>query len=897
MTSLLCAGQLQRLRRAALLSLFLVPAVSRQLIAKTVGLTAIELYPGTSGVAYEQISNFVLNGKNEVYLCPDSPEWDKSGYRKLAKVTLATGMSLERNAKGVLMLTQESGAPACVVPGNLKLEKGDSLTASGLADKVVVEGTVLSASDHQLTQIPQFKAGVKIVFVAAPDLELAEFLRADRAGDVAGWESFLKSYAVGSHAAAAKKFLAQLYMASATASLTDYEGSKAGAAPRYSSLKTSRQLADRARALVGDDMSVTGLREKVHADVVEMSKAALQRLEMYTSALNQEKSGFSNLPAAEKLADNAVDVEPSAPEAVEAERQTKQARASFEALLKESEALIASQRSEEAALKIKPLACFSKEVGRVSDDLRTISEQFVARAKRSEAEAKWQDAVVDLKAASDLFPSQSTQALLTDAQEKAKEAAITASANGAMRKSLNAESEGNILTAFEVLDDLPPEQRARVLPRIADLQDKYIQAAEKEAKNQQTIHTPIGGIVDEVGIQAAYAYLQRCYRLTKDPDLQDRINVLADVLSGYYLQQGKRYSEKPDGTGSNVGWMYLTEALQYRSATNSSPAHDEQTRALPAHLLKEKLSVKVAFRDGTSRREGAQFADQLSDALASGLESSGYQVKIVRGESTAVQPNFQLIGDVLAHSMSNEIQKVSKPSMYRAGEEQVPNEQWTKLNREIEKINRESESARRDMEVAQSHGKKKEIAAANELIKANNANVDALQVKLDQLPKMISQPVIRDYEYTEVTHIHNVTVELQFHVLDSAGVEVVARRKIQKERPQSYKVLENVSGQDTKGVKNDATIPDETRLFERTEYEARDELIEEAKKELLELPGIVFRAADRKAADGDTDGAAELYILYLNCTRVEDTPERNKAQKFLAEQFNFKDIGKAPPND
>jgi hypothetical protein len=157
--------------------------------------------------------------------------------------------------------------------------------------------------------------------------------------------------------------------------------------------------------------------------------------------------------------------------------------------------------------------------------------------------------------------------------------------------------------------------------------------------------------------------------------------------------------------------------------------------------------------------------------------------------------------------------------------------------------------------------------------------------------------VIRDYEYTEVTHIHNVTVELQFHVLDSAGVEVVARRKIQKERPQSYKVLENVSGQDTKGVKNDATIPDETRLFERTEYEARDELIEEAKKELLELPGIVFRAADRKAADGDTDGAAELYILYLNCTRVEDTPERNKAQKFLAEQFNFKDIGKAPPND
>ena len=628
-----------------------------------------------------------------------------------------------------------------------------------------------------------------------------------------------------------------------------------------------------------------------------MSKAALQKLDIYRSALNQQKPGFSNLPAAEKLADNAIDIEPSAPEAVDAERQTKQARVAFEAMLKESEGMIASQRPEEAALKIKPLVCFAKEVGRVSDDLRAISGAFVARAKKLEAAEKWTDAVADLQRASDLVPSQDTQALLAEAQQKALEAGNKAGAEEAMKKSLNAESSGNMIVAFEVLDDLPKEQRALVLPRITDLQDKYIQAAEKEARNQQNVHTPIAGIVDEVGVQTAYQYLQRCYRLTNDPDLRDRINVLADDLSGYYLQQGKRYSEKPDGTGTNVGWMYLTESLQYRSATNSSAAHDEQTRALPAHLLKEKLSVKVAFRDGTSRREGAQFADQLSDALASGLESSGYQVKIVRSESTAVQPNFQLIGDVLQHSMSNEIQKVSKPSMYRAGEQQVPNEEWTKLNREIEKINRESESARRDMDVAESHGKKKEVAAANALIKENNAKVDAMQAKLDRIPKMISQPVIRDYEYTEVTHVHNVTVELQFHVLDSAGTDVVARRKIHKETPQSYKVLENVSGQDTKGIKSDAVIPDETRLFERTEYEARDELIEEAKKELLELPGIVMRTADRKAADGDTDGAAELYILYLNCTRVEDTAERRKAQRFLADQFNFKDIGQAPPTD
>ena len=897
MTSPFVAGRLQRLRRAALLFVFLVPLVSVQLIAKTVGLTAIEVYPGTSGMSYEQISGFVLNGKNEVYLCPETPEWDKSVYRKLRKITLTSGMSLERNAKGSLMLTQESSASACVVPGNIKLDKGDSLTPSGLADKATLEGSVLPASDPQQTQIFPLKVGVKIVFVDAPNQELAEFLRADKAGDIPAWEAFLKKGGSGPHAIAAKKALAQLYTQSATSAFAAYEGSKNGTDPQYSKLKTSRQLTDQAKILVPDYKDALSLSDKVHADVVEMAKSAIQRLDLYRSALNQKKPGFSNLPAAEKLADSAIDIEPSTSDATDAEKQTKQARGSYEGTLRESEGLIASQNPDEAAQRIKPLICFSNEVRRISEDLQAISTLYVNHAKRSGESEKWPDAVNDLKKAGELVASQDTQALLAEAQAKAEEAANRAAAEEAMKKSADFEGGGDIISAFEVVDDLPKEPRTLVLQRIADLKDKYIQAAEKEAKSQQNAHTPINGLADEIGIQTAYEHLQRCYRLTGDPDFRDRTGILGDYLSGYYLKQGKRYTEKPDGTGANVGWTYLAEALRYKSTTNSSAAHDAQTTARPEHLLKEKLSVKVAFRDGTSRRVGAQFADQLSDALASQLESSGYQIKIVRSETTAVQPNFQLIGDVLEHSMTNDIQKVSKPSMYRASEQEVPNEDWTKLSREIEKINRDSESARRDMDVAESHGKKKEMAAANAIIKENNAKVDEMQAKLDRIAKTISQPVVRDYEYVEVTHSHNVTVELQFHVLDSSATEVVPRRKIHKETPLSYTVRENVSPEDTKGIKSDTTIPDENRSFEKTEYEARDSLIEQAKEELTELPGIVLHTADRKAMEGDSDGAAELYILYLNCTPVADTAERTKAQKFLLDQFNFKDIGKVPPSD
>jgi hypothetical protein len=39
--------------------------------------------------------------------------------------------------------------------------------------------------------------------------------------------------------------------------------------------------------------------------------------------------------------------------------------------------------------------------------------------------------------------------------------------------------------------------------------------------------------------------------------------------------------------------------------------------------------------------------------------------------------------------------------------------------------------------------------------------------------------------------------------------------------------------------------------------------------------------------DGDTDGTAESYILYLNSTPDAQTAEREEAKKFLREQFNM----------
>lgn len=863
--------------------------------AKNAGLTAIVVYPGHDGQAYQQVADFIVGGKNEMFLCAGTSGIDKNVYHKLAKVVLATGMTLERTSDGVLMLTQSTG-PACVVPGNIKYDKGESYSASELADKIEMEGRVVSGSDPSATQLVPIKPGVKIVFVAAPDPELAEYLRADRQANISGWQFYLGKYSAGAHLAEARKSLAALFVQVGTADLQAYESTKSGSDPDFGKLKNARQAADQAHALVPEDATLADLSQKIHADVIALSSGAQDKLSQYQQALKQQAAGYVNLVAAEKLADGAFSVEPATPEAQAAESQTKQARASLEATLHECEGHIAAHRTDEAAQAIAPLHAFAPEYPRVLNDLQSISGLYVAHSKVLGEQPDWAGAVKELEKAEATYPSPDTEAALKDARDQALTAANKAAADDATQKSTQAQTSGDIITAYEVLDGLPPDQHALVADRIATLKDQYVQAAEQAAAGLQKAHEPISGIGDESGIRLAYGYLQRCFQITADPTLQDRIAILGEDLSTYYLTQGKHYAEKPDGTGVNVGWTYLYEALQYKSQTDSGAIHDEMTTARAAHLLKSRLSVKVDFRDQTSRRDAVDFAQQLTDSLATGLESSGFQVKVVRPqETTAVQPNFQMVGDVLQHEMTKSEDVVAKESTYRFGQQEVPNEVWNQANRDYERANNDLESERSVLEGAQAHGKKGDVKKAEEIIQADEKNVEDLHAKLDMIPKTRMEDVERPYTYSQVNYRLKIIVALQFRILDSGGEEVVATIPIRSDAPKEYAVLQNVKPEDTKGVRIEGVIPNDNDFLEEDEYKARDELIAKAKTNVADLPAVVLARADHKATDGDNDGAAELYILYLDSTPVGDSPERLRARKFLAEQFNFNDIGKQAP--
>ena len=187
------------------------------------------------------------------------------------------------------------------------------------------------------------------------------------------------------------------------------------------------------------------------------------------------------------------------------------------------------------------------------------------------------------------------------------------------------------------------------------------------------------------------------------------------------------------------------------------------TVANPAHQLRSKLSLRVTFRDRTSRREAVDFAAQLTDSLAAGLESSGLNIKVVRpNDETKVQPNFHLVGDVQQHTISNFVERNTKSSKYRSGEQDQVNEDWNAADREYESANMALQTDQRALEGAEVRGKKSQIADAKRQAEEAQKKVEAARVKLDSLQKFRHVVMERPYTYTEQINHLKGTVELGF---------------------------------------------------------------------------------------------------------------------------------------
>ncbi len=857
-------------------------------------LTAIELFDGPNGAAYVQVTELLINGKAELRSCGGVTEISKSSYGKLTKISLNPApVSLQRDAKGVMTLNRGSGAE-CVVPSNLKFDKDETLALAQIADRAQLQGQVLSSSPAGITAVPTFKPGVKIVFVTAPDTELAEYLRADRAQTVAQWQDYLARYTKTPHTDAAKQSLAALQLKECEASLTSYRSSAGTNSPAYADLRSTFLEATQVHDLLPANDAANTILEGVHAELTQVTSKGRAELQTYKKALAAHTSGYVHLAAAQQLTNHVLEVDPHFDQGLAVQSEVQAESSHAESALHNGESLIAAQHYDEAVAAVAEYRSFADEEPRISAIINAAYNYHFDRAKANSTAAKanptaqkWHDAVLEYQKASELKPTPEAAAALKQAQAEFQTATNRAAADYALQVSNGLQLDKRYIEAYEVLADLIPAQRALVKDQMQALEADYIKSASDEAQKLHDAHIPIHGQQDEIAVQKAYNYLHRASELKRDDEnLALRLNVLAIALSDYYVDRAKKYLEKPLGSGAGIAWLYLDEAQQYEP--NRDDLHDLRTKYSAINNLRSKLSIKVVFRDQTSRRDSAGFADQLSDSIATGLETTNLPVKVIRAsESTPVEPNFQLIGDVLEHRPIAKPSVESVESEYRAAEREVPNEEWNKVNRDYEAANLDLQRAQKVLEGAQAHGKKKEIDAASKDVEDTQNKVEDIHRKLDSIPKTNLSDIVKPYTYTKRTIDLTGVVELGFRIVDSTGNIIAAVPSIKETNHDVFVVLENVKPEDTKGVKQVGVPPDEAQYIGDVEIKALADLIKDVKMKVESLPATILAQARKQVRDGDTDGAAESYILYLNSTSDAKTPERDEAKKFLLEQFNM----------
>jgi hypothetical protein len=855
--------------------------------AKDAPLSAVALYDGANGPAYVLISDIQINQKAELRSCGSSAprNIDKSTYNDAPKVFLAAGETLDYTADSGLSLTKD-GISICVAPSNVKFDKNASMTPAEIASRGALTARLLPDANGAVDPLPPWKPGLKIVFVATPDVELGEYLRSDRAANIAVWRAYLSKYGTSSHAPQAKDSLGALLAADGQASFATFAKSTRSFGP-YPDLQRAKSSADQALALSPGNSAAAGVNTQIYAELSKLTDQGRSELDAYKKALAAHTAGYLHLTTAVTVATSVVGVDPHFAPGVALQTDAYGQAGALDSSLKSAEAAMAARKFDDAYAAVTNYLSFKTEIPRVNAVIDATYRYHFDRAHELGDAQDWDGSLKELQRAADIKQTNDVVAALRNVQVALQASHDKAQADVALQQSTAFGQQQQYIQAYEMLDNLPPGAHDLVAAELQRLQPMYIQNASTAAKQIQQAHDPIRGIADETEIVRAYGYLRRASALSNDPILRDRTEVLAGRLSDYYLVQARHYMDKPLGSGAGVAWSYLQKALAYK-AGNVDSVRDAITQSSAAYQMRSKLSIRVLFRDQTSRRDSAGFADQLADAIATGLETSGLPVRVVRpGDTPQLEPNFQLIGDVIDHRRTMVPTSVPKDSTYRAGEQDVPNDAWNQANRDYEAAGLALQTDQTTLQVVISKGKKKDIEDATDRVTADQKKVASAHATVDSIPKTVASDIVKPYTYTENTIDLSAAVQLQYRINDAQGNAVEAAHPVSREAKQKFTILENVKPEDTQGVKARGTVPDDLQFLTDVENSTRDELIGAVRKSVAALPDKVLAQAKRQVQDGDVDGAAESYILYLNATPPSATPDRQAAQQFLQQQFNI----------
>jgi hypothetical protein len=863
--------------------------------AKEASLTAIELYDGASGAAYVQLADILINGKAELRSCAgsESNPIDKSTYNKFPKLVPASGGVLERGSDGVMRYGAGDGQAACVVPENIKFEHNATFTAAAMADSADLRGRAIAAGTDGSAAAQPIKKGVKLVFVGTPNVEQADFLLAQRISSQKGWQDYLAKYPASPHTDVAKSLLAGMYLDTGEKSLSAYQQSASTSSPSYADLKNAEAELVQAQLLVPVSDGETKLGGAIQASLSTLAEKAGKELDAYNAALTSPSPGYVHLENAKGLAGAIGDVDPAFAALAKLQADIAKASKTYEAALTSAELAAGQKQWEDAIKAIRPYRQFAGEQPRVAKVIDDAYTAYYQQGQQLEDAKDWQNAIKSFQSALNAKDTTEARSSLAEAEKEYTATQNQTAATAALEKSKMYELQKDMIPAYEVLTSLPEGQQAIVKDEIARLAPQYVTAASQRAKDIAKAYPTIQGIGDEKAVESAYAYLQHAYELTEEEAdkqaFQTRMQNLGDELSAWFLDRAKHSLQKPLGSGTELGWAYLKEAESYKAA-NLEAVRDQMKMADPAHGMHSRLSVRVQFRDQTSQRQSEGFASQMESAIAAGLDTSGMAVKVIRsGDSVreGVEPDFLIAGDVLEHHIAAPSTVESVESTYVAGVHEIPSEDWNKANRAYDSAMNELRTAQAVLSGAQAKGKKKDIEEANSQVAAAQQKVDSTRVTLDSIAKSKTEDILRPYTYKKTTYDVINRVVLQFRIDDLFSGQKGEPVQVSEEDRKKFVTVTDVKAEDAKGVKAEGALPDQTELQTQLENVARGNLIKKVQEKIVELPQKIYDVARQKEQDGYNDDAGEAYMRYLNVAQADQVNEREHAEKFLRDQFNF----------
>jgi hypothetical protein len=732
---------------------------------------------------------------------------------------------------------------------------------------------------------------VQLVFIAAPDVELADFLRAQRANTVRDWEDFLTRYPSSARRASAQNAIAGFHQQAAEAAFAEYQSSSGAKTQDISMLRQASLEAQTASQSSPGYNPAARLIDDIGRELDNLARLDQTRLQAYRKALQDHTPGYSQLSAAKLHVERLLEVRPDYAPLLSLQREVAAEQRKLETTIVNAQVLMLESRYDQAVNSLGPYVAFASEMPRLDAVINAAFKYHYDNGQRLAARQDWEKAILEFGEAAALRPDRKdVQTAADNAAAQLEAQRNQQAAHTAVLESDEYARKDQFVEAYNVLADLPEKQRALVTSQLAALSHDYIGAAVRRAQKIQESHVPIKNPTDENAVLEAYVLWDRASSLGDDPAITVKRDFLSAKISAYYLDQANRYLQKASGSGAGVGWLYLKQAVRYGN-TNLGSLKDEMARYEPLYQRRSQLSVGIVFRDQTSRRDSRGFADQLADAITSGLDSSGMPIAVVRNSSEveeAQQPKFTLFGQVLEHRMVKNANLEAPESKYRAGAHETKSPAWLQIESDYESAQQQLSSAQHALADAQAQHKKKQVIVdANDAVQQAQKSVDELRHKLETTEQSRVETVVESYHYTKKTIDLTASAEIEFQFRDRAGNLVGQPADVRKVKHTTTVVLQDVKAEDTEGITNQGVEPDGAQFLTDLEIDSRNAVVKAVRERAAELPAAVLQTARTLAQQGDTDGAAELYVLYLNATSQGASPGRDEAVKFLRDQFNL----------